>query len=226
MAAINFGRFQYKETIIHQMDPRLKLVSLIVLTTSTSIASDLLSYFILFCIGFLLIIVAKTPFFQLFCQLKLLGLILVVAFFFAGIGYTFSLILMILFSCVFINSTSISTIRDTLFWFLKKIPFVPAFDIAMMISLVFLFLGKIIENYNNIKDAQVSRCVNLSKNPIRRVKVLIIPLMKKSLELTNLVIESMESRGYSHIQTEPLFSTNSKSWFMFIICVAIFLIVI
>ena len=74
-------------------------------------------------------------------------------------------------------------------------------------------------------NAQKSRCVELRKNPVKRVGFLAIPLLSRALGRADEIVYAMESRCYSEQRTRALFKTNKIDWLVFALCLAMLVFV-
>ncbi|MGD9732015.1 MAG: energy-coupling factor transporter transmembrane protein EcfT [Desulfamplus sp.] len=108
------------------------------------------------------------------------------------------MIMGVLFSC----STSSSSLKDAVIWFLKPIPFIPEKRAGVMVSLFVRFLPLIIEKISEVSDAQKARCSHLQKNPIKKIKNLSLPLITKVFSSADTLSIGMASRCYTDNRTE------------------------
>ncbi len=72
-----------------------------------------------------------------------------------------------------------------------------------MISLMIRFLPIILEQAEEINQAQKARAVERIKNPIRRLVIFTLPLMRKTFEAADRYTIAMEARCYSEDRTDP-----------------------
>jgi energy-coupling factor transporter transmembrane protein EcfT len=84
----------------------------------------------------------------------------------------------------------------------------------------------IFDSYTEMMNAQKSRCVELQKNPIKRVNFIVFPLLSRTLRRTDEIVYAMESRCYSEVRTRAIFKTNKIDWLILTICVAVLFFVI
>ena len=115
--------------------------------------------------------------------------------------------------CVASLLTMITTTSELicgLEWFLKPLGWIglPAHDIALMVSLALRFVPVLIDEFDCIKSAQVSRgAVFHQGSPVRRIKALaslIIPLVLGTLRRADDLATAIQARGYSRAQRTSL----------------------
>lgn len=87
--------------------------------------------------------------------------------------------------------------QEALLWFMKPLPFLPARRIALMFSLVMRFLPLLLDEAESVRTASRSRLGNLRKNPLVRIKYLILPVFRRSLLRADDFAIALASRGYT-----------------------------
>lgn len=85
------------------------------------------------------------------------------------------------------------------------VPFIPEVQVATMINLTFLLIPVIFDNYSEMMSAQKSRCIQLRKNPIKRVNFIVFPLLSRTLRRADEIVYAMESRCYCEERTRAIF---------------------
>lgn len=250
MAGVTFFHYIHKDTVLHAMDGRLKLLCLLLLSLSASFATEFHHYAVpLLVLGFALL-VARLPITALLRDMKFFGLIILIVMLVnafntpgdpisnfpianitaqgvaTGLRFAGRLIIILLASTVITGTTSLMTFKDVIEWYLRPIPFVPAARIATMINLTFALIPVIFDNYAEMMSAQNSRCVALRKNPIRRMRFLAFPLLSQTLRKADEIVYAMESRCYSEVRTRAIFRYNHIDWFILAICASILLFIV
>ncbi|MCL1991144.1 MAG: energy-coupling factor transporter transmembrane protein EcfT [Defluviitaleaceae bacterium] len=226
MAQVTFFHYIHQETVLHRMDGRLKLGCLFVLTFSATLASGWLSFLILLSLLSCGLVVSKLPLVTLMKEMKLLAVMLIIVFLTNGFHFASRLILMMLISVLMSGTTSLTTVKNTIEWYLRPIPFIPEVRIATMINLTFVLIPMIFDNYLEMTDAQKARCVTLRKNPIRRIKWLVFPLLSRTLRRADELIYAMEARCYSETRTRATFKpTHRLDWLILALCLLALILV-
>ncbi|MBF0467667.1 MAG: energy-coupling factor transporter transmembrane protein EcfT [Desulfamplus sp.] len=111
------------------------------------------------------------------------------------------MIMGLLFAC----STQASSLNVAVAWFLKPFPFIPEKRVGIMVSLFVRFLPMILEKANEISDAQKARCAHLRKNPVKKMKNITVPLLKRVFICADTLAIAMASRCYNEHRTEQDF---------------------
>ncbi|MFY9141172.1 MAG: energy-coupling factor transporter transmembrane protein EcfT [Thermacetogeniaceae bacterium] len=250
MAEITFFHYIHKDTVLHRMDGRLKLICLLLLSLSASFASKLEHYLVLLFVVIFALLIAKLPIKALLKDIKFFGIIILIVIvvdafnipgdpipyfpvtsistkgLITGLRFAGRLTIIILVCAVITGTTSLMTLRNVVEWFLRPIPFVPEVRIATMISLTFTLIPVIFDNLAEMMYAQKARCVELRKNPIERINFIVFPLLSQTLRKADEIVYAMEARCYSEVRTRAVFKTNKIDWLLLAICISVFLFVI
>lgn len=126
----------------------------------------------------------------------------------------------------FMRTTKISEIKDAVHLLLRPIPFIPHEKIAIMTGLFIRFLPVIFSYTKEVKDAQAARCFHLCKNPIKKIEYLTLPVLKKTFENADNIVNAMESRCYNEEKALPILNSSIKDKFIFLISFMCFFITI
>jgi len=201
---ITLGQYYPGNSLIHRLDPRTKLIAVMVLMTSL-----LFSYKPIFLIGFTLITVfaiafSKIPFNLVFRNLRpfiwLFAITLLVHILWTpglilweipvigldvtregvqmGFLYSIRLGLLVILAALLTLSTSPIELTDALDRLLSPLKYIglPVHEIVLMLTLSLRFIPTLLEEAERIKNAQVSRGASFDGNVIDRIKN-IIPLI-------------------------------------------------
>jgi energy-coupling factor transporter transmembrane protein EcfT len=138
------------------------------------------------------------------------------------------LLIVIFVGLMFVSTTRPSEIKAATEWFLTPVPFIPAKRVATMMSLVMRFIPVIFNQVRETADAQRARGVENRKNPVYRLKKLVIPIMRRTFETAEKLAIAMEARCYSENRTGTGLSSSKEDWIALfaVICLCIFIIVI
>lgn len=204
MNNIALGRYLPLNSIIHKMDPRFKLMSMLLLMVTIFLPSGYIGYAILGFFVLLALLLAKLNFTMIFKAMKPMlfmlvfltfvnalvlrtGYVLVDVFgfkiysdaIFRTLYITIRLLLMIMVTTILTASTKpldlTLAIEDLLSPF-KRFGF-PAHEIAMMISIALRFIPTLIDETNRIMKAQASRGVDLKEGSFKEKIVAILSLI-------------------------------------------------
>jgi energy-coupling factor transport system permease protein len=201
---ITLGQFAPRESSIHHLDPRTKLLSIGVFMFILMFSQKLEILLSVFVIGLLLMFLAKLqlklafknirPFLWLFLLTFFLhalltkGKIIVMIPFtqliiteegiYQGIFYTFRIMTLIVLASLLTLTTSPMSLTDALERILRpfrKIGF-PAHEIAMMLSIAMRFIPILIDEVQRIRNAQLSRGASFQGHLIKKIRG-IVPMI-------------------------------------------------
>lgn len=129
-----------------------------------------------------------------------------------GISFlrTLRFIYILWMAVLFTQSTDSLLIAPALYFFLKKIPFLPAKRISTQMGLSLTLLPVLLDEFNEIKDAMTSRCGWQKRRPLRNLYRMGLPLMDGILIKAECLADAMESRLYSEESTEIDFPEGQK----------------
>ncbi|HHW28298.1 MAG TPA: energy-coupling factor transporter transmembrane protein EcfT [Syntrophomonadaceae bacterium] len=250
MAEMTFFHYIHRDTVLHRMDGRFKLLCMLLLSLSASFASQLQHYLVLLFVVTLALLIAKLPFKALLKDLKFFGILILIVFVvnafnipgdpipnfpitsislqgvITGLRFAARLTIIIIVCAVLTGTTPLMTLRNVIEWYLRPLPFVPEVRIATMINLTFMLIPLIFDNFAEMMKAQKARCVELRKNPIKRINFIVFPLLNQTLRRVDEIAYAMEARCYSEVRTRAVFKSNKIDWLLLAICLSVFLFVI
>lgn len=245
MVEMTFLRYIHKNTVLHRMDARLKLVCMLLLSLAAGFASEWQHYAALLLVLLSALLFAKLPFTALLKDMRFFGIIILLVIIvnafnipgdpipnfpftsistqgvIAGLRFAGRLIIIIMVCTVMTGTTPLTTFKNAVEWYLRPIPFISEVRIATMISLTFMLIPVIFNNYLEMMNAQKSRCLQLRKNPIKRVNFIVFPLLSRTLRRTEEIVYAMESRCYSEVRTRAIFQSNKSDWLILGICLSV-----
>ncbi len=144
----------------------------------------------------------------------------------AGMLVCWRLAIIITGGLLLVISTRTSRITGAVQWYFKPVPFVNETRVALMMGLVVRFIPGLLLRAAETADAQRARCVENRKNPIYRITVLVIPLLRNIFLEAEELVQAMEARGYTGHRTPPEFLMRRLDWLalVFIVTIAFTLI--
>ncbi|NLL51710.1 MAG: energy-coupling factor transporter transmembrane protein EcfT [Peptococcaceae bacterium] len=237
MAQIVLFHYFPRNSILHDMDGRVKLICMILFSVVISLVQSIPSFIILTA-GLILItlLAARLPFITLLKDMKyfsiLILIILLVNSFvipgrpipgfplpgvtiegvMTGLMASWRLVLIIMVCAIMTGTTSLITLKNVVEWYLRPIPLVPETRIATMINLTFVFIPVIFDTVSEMLSAQKARCVEGRRNPLKRIMFIAFPLLVQTFRRTEELILAMEARCYSDDRTRAVFATTAKDW--------------
>lgn len=201
-----FGHYTYKNTLIHRLDPRLKILSVVFLSLFLFFLKTYLSFALITLLIVLIILISKIkltnllrnirPFLFFFIFILLMYVLFTPDKLAEGIITVWRFTLLVLTASILTFSTSISQLVcaiEKLFYPLKLLKISPR-DMAVMLSATIRFIPLLFQEVNKIRDSQKSRCANFKK--IKHTVGLIIPLLRKTFNRASNLADAMESRCY------------------------------
>jgi len=224
--SITLGQYYNTKSIIHDLDPRTKIIGTFIYMISLFVTGNIFCYLIAALFLLSLIKLSCVPFKYMMRGLRPIIVILLMTIFFNLIltpGETiisfwiiritkqgfmiafrmaFRLILLILGSSLMTYTTSPNELTDGLEKILSpfKLIGVPAHEIAMMMSIALRFIPILSEETDKIIKAQKARGADFeSGNIIQRARALVpilVPLFVSAFKRASDLAYAMEARGY------------------------------
>ncbi len=223
---ITLGQYYQADSVIHRLDPRVKLGSTILFIISLFLFDNAAGYVVAALFLALVINLSKVPFRFMVKGMKAIVFLLMITVVFnlfltpgeplltiwkfriTKEGVSLAVLLAIRLSFLIIGS-SIMTLTTTpnqltdglekMLGPLKRIK-VPVHEIAMMMSIALRFIPILIEETDKIMKAQLARCADFeSGNIIKRAKGLVpllVPLFISAFRRANDLAMAMEARCY------------------------------
>ncbi|MHA1192832.1 MAG: energy-coupling factor transporter transmembrane component T family protein [Promethearchaeota archaeon] len=233
---LNAFRFLKKNTFIHNLDPRAKLLFAIIYTINALMFNEIVPLFILF-ISLIPLILLGRLFKSWFKSLKgmsfLFVIIILLNTLFISLNFAIAMVLRIsimlsAFSVFFLtvdpNDLALSLIS-------MKVPY----EFAFSFSLAFRFVPTIAIEAQNIMDAQQSRGYEMQQkgiiNQMKNLFPLLVPLIISSIKRAFNVAEALESRAFGSEQKRTYYYTikyTAKDWiftFYLLALLSIFVII-
>lgn len=201
---ITIGQYYPVNSFVHRLDPRTKLILMIVGMTVLLLCNELVNLWLACVLLLVAVKISNVPLSLLFRNLRpfmwLFGITFIVHVFFSdnvsdykipliniylskqgvisGIIYSLRLALLIIFAALLTLTTSPIEITDALEKMLsplKKIR-IPTHELILMMTLSLRFIPTLLMEAEKLRKAQISRGVSFSGNIVQRVKN-IVPLI-------------------------------------------------
>ncbi|MBR3242010.1 MAG: energy-coupling factor transporter transmembrane protein EcfT [Parasporobacterium sp.] len=224
---ITIGQFYPVESIINKLDPRVKLLGVVIYIASVFIINNIFGYIYVIAALGILIWLSKVPLSYILKGLKPVWVLVIMAMFFnlfftdgdilwswwifriSTQGILRALFFGLRLICVIIGAsmltytttpTNLTAGLEKVFQPLNKIRF-PGHEIAMMMSIALRFIPIVVEEVNKILKAQLARGAEFDSGGIVvKVKGMIpvmIPLFISAFRRASDLATAMESRCYS-----------------------------
>ena len=227
MRDITIGQYYPAESLIHSLDPRSKLMSVLLYIVALFLVKNPLWYLIFLAVTLAEFRLARVPFGYFLKGLRTIIILLLFTFFFRMVvtpGETIAsfwifeitregvikgtklasrIALMITEASLLAYTTTPKEMSDGMakaFSPLKKAG-LPIDEMSVMVMIAFRFIPVMLEETNNLMDAQASRGVEFENCSIftkmKNMFALVMPLFINSLERSSDLAMAMEARGYS-----------------------------
>lgn len=223
---ITLGQYYQTDSVIHRLDPRVKLVTTLCFIISLFIVDNWVGYVIAGLFLLMAIKLSKVPFKFMIRGMKSIIFLLLVAVIFnlfltpgeplvtfwkititreglrLAVFMAVRLVFLIMGSSVMTLTTTPNQLTDALEKLLKplKIFKVPVHEIAMMMSIALRFIPILLEETDKIMKAQIARGADFeSGNLIKKAKSLVpllVPLFISAFRRANDLAMAMEARCY------------------------------
>jgi energy-coupling factor transporter transmembrane protein EcfT len=129
-----------------------------------------------------------------------------------GLQVCLRLILVSLMGSMFAASTRPGHVKAGVQWLLEPLPFIPAERVATMLGLIVRFIPLIFEEVSRTMEAQRARAVENRRNPVYRMVMFGIPLLRRVFETSDRLALAMEARGYTESRTGLELRAGRRDW--------------
>ncbi|MFJ7666451.1 energy-coupling factor transporter transmembrane component T family protein [Lysinibacillus sp. NPDC097195] len=227
-SSIIIGQYVDKQSVFHQLDPRIKIISIFMLMISFLLLDTVTSYVVATIFVFTLIVVSKVSAIHIFKGLRPLFFILSFTFFYhlfltkghiiwsmgfititvegleAGIRFVWRILLLVLLASLLTLTTKPLILAKGLENLLKPLAkfHVPIEQFSLMIVIAIRFIPTVLEELQRIILAQKSRGFDMQSLPfIKRVFAyipIIIPLLFTTIKRADHLSDAIDARGYGN----------------------------
>ncbi|MFH1985596.1 MAG: energy-coupling factor transporter transmembrane component T [Pseudomonadota bacterium] len=121
----------------------------------------------------------------------------------AGGLVSWRLLCILLAAALVIAATSVEMLSAAVTWFLRPVPLVNEQRVGVQLALVIRFIPLILHQAAVSQAAQRARCIDHLRRPIRRMHLLIVPLMRRVFLNADRMALAMAARCYSEPRTRP-----------------------
>ena len=222
MAAMTGFAYTHRDTPVHALDPRVKLLAL----AAFSIAAVALvpwSARAVLAAGLLGAYAAARarPLQALFAArlFLLLALAVVATHSFTGGGFTSAgaldgariaagFLLVVLAAELTLQTTPAGRVADVFHWLLRPVPGVNAGRVALMAGLALRHVVVLGDLYRRLSEAMVVRGIRLRRAPLRGIRILAVSLIRETVLEAEQTTDALIARGYSDDRTPPAFAAG------------------
>jgi len=238
MAGLNMFEYCHRGSLLHRIDPRLKLAALFLLCIAVFLCESW-GLMVLAALIIGLLIAAQVPTGSLLKQGKfffILGIIIIISMAFtagpgtpvhpavpaatmegitSGAVLTARLLLFVAAGVLILSTTTLQQISGSLSRLFRIIPGIDEDKLSMMIGLTVTFVPAILGQAGEISDAQKARCIASAKKPVRRVSLFSVALLRNVFRHTDEFADAMLSRGYTGKRTPVNMKAGALDWVFF-----------
>jgi energy-coupling factor transport system permease protein len=222
-----FLSFVPGNSILHRLDPRTKIIGLMLASICILKASSFMEITLIMFVFLILLFICHLPVMHFVRSVRpmllFFAILFLVQLFFTegtvifsfkwlsvsyeglvlGTIITLRFVFLLLFASLLTATTSPSRITAGIESFLRLLPLkhigISSHDFAMMMSLSIYFAPLLYDNFRSLRDAQISRGLDIKKEPVKAIFSISIPLVATSVRRVEEVAMAMESRCYSGI---------------------------
>ncbi|WP_370572206.1 energy-coupling factor transporter transmembrane protein EcfT [Methanomethylovorans sp.] len=136
-------------------------------------------------------------------------------------------ILLVLFASLLVSTTLPSLLTLGIERMLRPLPLsllgISSYDIAIMMSISMRFVPLLHGTLEQTAEAQVSRGMDLRHNPLKTIPSMAIPMIRNTLRMTEDLAMAMESRCYQGIHRTSMFELkmHKEDWLSLFIVASI-----
>ena len=233
---LSFGQYRSKDSFIHKLDPRAKLIYVIAFSFLVFFIEDTSK--ILFLTGFILILLILArmgigdlirnlrPFFFIFALIFAMYLLFSRNNLYQGIVAIWRFLVLIIVSLLLTYTTTTSNLViaiEKLLQPLKCVNIKPR-NFAVLISITIRFVPVMFVCFERTRDAMVSRLTNFRK--VKNVRLLVSVLLEKMFKSASTLSDSMISRMYNDKAESSKILKLNKYDYISIIFILIIIIII
>jgi energy-coupling factor transporter transmembrane protein EcfT len=146
----------------------------------------------------------------------------------AGFLVCWRLAFIVLLGFTLISTTRPAEIKAAVQWYLKPVPFIPEKKVAIMMGLILRFVPVIFDQAAETADAQKARCVQNRRNPVYRLIKLGFPLMRRTFERADDLVAAIEARAFTESRTDPELISHRRDWVALLVisglCIAVIIL--
>ena len=223
---MTIGNYYPVDSVIHRLDPRVKLIAVLVFLVSLFLFSDLMGYAVVSVVLLTVITLSKVPFSYIFKGMRAIIFLLIFTSFFnifftkgdvlwewqfihityqglrQALFMAMRLIYLVIGSSMLTYTTTPGKLTDAIESLLGwlKVFRVPVHDFAMMMSLALRFIPLLLSEANRILDAQSARGADVDSGSfvkkMRTMVAIIVPLLVSATRRAYELGLAMEARCY------------------------------
>ena len=201
---LTIGQYYPGDSLLHRLDPRVKLLGLIVMLVCVFLMDSYISYGVVTAALLILIIMSKVPFLYVMRTLKPLRFIIILTFLLNvlftsgdtllwhwgiihiykegiifGLKMSIRLVYLVLSSSILTLTTTPNALTDAMEKSLRPLNkiHIPVHEMAMMMTIALRFIPIIADEMDKIRKAQISRGADLETGSIFKKAKNMVPIL-------------------------------------------------
>lgn len=135
------------------------------------------------------------------------------------------LLLTALAGIVLVATTRIADVRSAIVWYLSPVPGIPEKRIGTMVGLLVRFLPLVVSQARLTRDIQRARGVENRKNPVARLRIFSIALLRRIFLRADRMALAMNARCYNEDAYLLPHSATPQDWLLLAAAVLLFILV-
>lgn len=233
---LSFGQYVHKNSIIHSIDPRLKIVYVIILSILVFMIKNIYEILIFAIFVFIVVLLAKIDFKNYINNLRSFYLLFIFVFLMyvifsrnnlnQGLLTIWRFLMLISISMILTFSTTVSSLIvaiEKLSRPLKLLGIKPR-NIALMISISIRFVPVMFTNMERTKESMLARLANFRK--LKHIKLFMLVLLEKMFKSASRLSDALHSRLYNeNIESQKVLKLKPYDY-LSILLVIFFVIII
>ena len=204
---LTFGQYRSKDSVLHSLDARIKIIYIIVLGILSFVAKSKFEIVVFSLFMVCVVLLSKMnlrefiknlrPFYFIFIFLLLMYLIFSRSQIILGLMYIWRFLMLIMMSMLLTYTTTIQELIAAIEKLSKplKIFKIKPRNIAVMISVAVRFIPLMFIRFERTREAMASRLADFRK--IRHVKLLVLNLLERMFKSASNLSDAMHSRLYN-----------------------------
>jgi energy-coupling factor transport system permease protein len=227
-----FFRYVPGNSLIHGLDPRVKIAGMLIASISIFISSSFREMAAVALVFFLLVLISSISVRVIFGavrpMLMFLGIIFILQLFLTegyplfslmgldatyeglalGVLMSMRFLFLLMFASLLTATTAPSVMTTGIEKMLRPLPLkklgISSFDLATMMFLSLHFVPLLYGHFSHLRDAQISRGLDMTRNPFKAVYSLSVPMVRTAFTSAEEVAVAMESRCYQGVSRSSL----------------------
>jgi len=233
---LSFGQYAQKNSLIHSIDPRLKILYVLMLSiliffvdeTDKILIFSLFVIVTIFLAGLSIKNLIKNlrPFFFIFIFILLMYLLFSRNQLEQGLVAIWRFLMLIILSLILTFTTTIASMIIAIEKLLKPLSIVgiKPRNAALMVSITIRFVPVMFINLERLKEAMLARLANFRK--LSRIKLLVLALLERMFKSASNVSDAMQSRLYNEDIADKKMLEFNKHDYLSMIFILIFIFII